>query len=114
MFLPKSFHLGPVCKGRNSFANFLIFAKIFAKIHEQTRVSLFLDYADTRHDVVVVVDYVDTVSVQSLTKQTNPRLRRHSRKNFEGFSLEPFGEMKYLGVLQTQLQQFKKFILGVT
>ena len=33
-----------------------------------------------------MVDNVDTVSVQSLTKQTNPRLRRHSRKNFEGFS----------------------------
>ena len=39
---------------------------------------------------------------------------RTPSENFEGFSLEPFGEMKYLGVLQTQLQQFKKFILGVT
>ena len=77
-FLLKSFDLGPIWTGKNVFANFFVFARIFAKSvcpHSQRLRQYGVSVVNKiwyfqKLGVRVVVDYADTVSALLLTMLT--------------------------------------------
>ena len=99
-FIKKNLHLRPIGTGKNDFAKFFIFAKIFAKnvcpCSQRLSwygVSVVNDYADTMsvwstttltlfqhsqrlhgHRVSIVNDYADTVSVKIVVDYANMML----------------------------------------